>query len=152
MIIHVPQQNTPRRSTELVSLVDVLPTLLELCGLPPLEGLQGRSFAAALNGDNPARPAQRFASGVKGRPNDRALFEDEFHLISTAGPAELFQFTVDPREKNNLAPVLADRLRAMGRTMLDYYSGLSRLPNFQPGTAPIPKDLEEQLRSLGYLQ
>jgi arylsulfatase A-like enzyme len=33
-----------------VSMLDVLPTLLELCGLPPAEASQGRSLAPALRG------------------------------------------------------------------------------------------------------
>ena len=35
----------------LVSAVDLVPTLLDVLGLPPPEGLQGRSFAGALRGE-----------------------------------------------------------------------------------------------------
>ncbi len=39
-----------RRIAEPVAMIDVLPTLLELAGLPPAEVSQGRSLAAALRG------------------------------------------------------------------------------------------------------
>ncbi|MGQ0552440.1 MAG: sulfatase family protein [Planctomycetota bacterium] len=45
-----------RRIAEPVSMIDVLPTLLDLAGLPPAEFSQGRSLAAALRGA-PLAPA-----------------------------------------------------------------------------------------------
>ena len=40
-----------RRVATPVSMIDVMPTLLDLAGLPPLEVQQGRSFAALLRGE-----------------------------------------------------------------------------------------------------
>lgn len=42
---------TPTRHDTLVSSVDLAPTLLDLLGLPPLAGAQGRSLAPLLRGD-----------------------------------------------------------------------------------------------------
>ncbi len=41
-----------RRCAEPVSMIDVLPTILDLAGLPPPEALQGRSLAPYLRGDS----------------------------------------------------------------------------------------------------
>jgi len=45
-----------RRVPEPVSMIDVLPTVLELCGLPPAEICQGRSLAPLLLGRKEALP------------------------------------------------------------------------------------------------
>jgi hypothetical protein len=47
LVVH-PDVAGGRRVTGQVGLVDLAPTLLELAGLPPLEGAPGRSFAASL--------------------------------------------------------------------------------------------------------
>lgn len=59
LIVATPDDR-PRgvRTVALVELLDLYPTLAELCGLPPAPGLEGRSFAVNL-GDAaaPGRPA-----------------------------------------------------------------------------------------------
>jgi arylsulfatase A-like enzyme len=53
LIVHWPGQIAPRLREDLVELVDLYPTLLDLCGIPAPEGtwsLQGRSLAAELLG------------------------------------------------------------------------------------------------------
>ena len=44
---------TPRTIQAPQSLVDLAPTLLDLLGLPPLAGAQGRSLAPLLVGQTP---------------------------------------------------------------------------------------------------
>ena len=49
----------PRRLDELVEFVDIYPTLAELAGLPPPDGVEGSSFAALVRGG--PRPWKRAA-------------------------------------------------------------------------------------------
>jgi arylsulfatase A-like enzyme len=44
-----------RRISAPVGLVDLMPTILELAGIAPVEGLMGKSFAAMLSGEPPDR-------------------------------------------------------------------------------------------------
>lgn len=53
LIIATPEMRTAGRATRsLVELIDLFPTLIELCQLPPVTGLEGRSLAGLLK--NPA--------------------------------------------------------------------------------------------------
>ncbi len=75
LVVH-PDLESGRRVTDQVGLVDLAPTLLDVAGLPPLEGAAGRSFAAALTstrrspqGDRLRRTAGRPAlRGDRGDP------------------------------------------------------------------------------------
>jgi arylsulfatase A-like enzyme len=49
-LISWPGRIQPGRKHQLIEMVDVLPTLLELCGLPIPKPVQGRSFASLLTG------------------------------------------------------------------------------------------------------
>ncbi len=57
LVIRVPGGAAGRRVPEMVSLVDVAPTLLELCGLPPLPEAEGRSLAPFLEPTMEAPPS-----------------------------------------------------------------------------------------------
>jgi iduronate 2-sulfatase len=76
LIVATPDDR-PRgvRTAALVELLDIYPTLIELCGLPPRAKLEGRSFAANLGyPDKPGRAAaisqfpRPWASGRNFRP------------------------------------------------------------------------------------
>lgn len=67
LIVATPDDR-PRgvRTDALVELLDLYPTLVELCGLPPAPGLEGRSFAANLG--DATRPGRDFAFSQFPRP------------------------------------------------------------------------------------
>jgi iduronate 2-sulfatase len=67
LIVALPDQRAKRARTDaIVELVDVYPTLVELCGLRLPTGLEGRSFAATLG--NPRAPARAAAISQFPRP------------------------------------------------------------------------------------
>jgi arylsulfatase A-like enzyme len=51
LLVSWPKHVRPGVYSELIEAVDVLPTVLELCGLPIPDHVQGRSFAALIAGD-----------------------------------------------------------------------------------------------------
>ncbi len=50
LVMSRPDQKAPGRTTEaLVELIDIYPTLVEVCGLPRRQGVEGHSFAPLLD-------------------------------------------------------------------------------------------------------
>ena len=48
LILRAPRMETGQKIQRIMEITDIAPTILELCGLPVPEGIQGNSFAKAL--------------------------------------------------------------------------------------------------------
>ena len=91
------------------------PTLVELCGLPAREGLEGHSLAAQLR--NAAAPRD-WPAITTANQNNHAIRTDRWRYIHYAdGSQELYDMKSDAREWKNLAsdPAHANDLREMAR-------------------------------------
>ncbi len=124
LILAVPGQDNPGRACDrVVELLDMYPTLVELCGLPkPGTGLQGRSLTPLLR-DAQAAWQDRAISAWGRKDGARPALSvrtDRYRYTERADgtPAELVDYRNDPYERNNLVddPAHADvrdRLRAV---------------------------------------
>ena len=84
-----------------VGMLDLFPTLNELCELPEVDGLSGQSIAALLT--DPNRDWKRPALTSHGRGN-HALRSQRWRYIRYAdGGEELYDHANDPNEWTNLA-------------------------------------------------
>lgn len=139
-----------------VSLVDLYPTLLDLCGLPADtvlnergKPLDGRSLRPLL--EDPASgtwsgPAAaltalyRWAKSYPPAEQSYALRSETWRYIRYAnGKEELYDVARDPREWTNLAsdPAQAERIRSFRQDLL------GRLPSSPPPAAPQEADAEQ---------
>ncbi len=141
------------RYRNVMSGVDLAPTILELLGQPPLEPSQGKSHAAALSGRGsitrePVYLETLFPSRAFGWSPLYGL-RDEAHKYIAAPDPELFELAADPLEARNLLPAEPQR-GAPWQKQLE-----ARMASM--GTADVaasdPADAErlERLRSLGYV-
>ncbi|OUS68327.1 arylsulfatase [Paenibacillus sp. MY03] len=142
------------RIPELVSLVDLPPTLLDACGLGVPAHMQGRSVMPLLRGGGVANwPSEVFVQ-ISESQVGRAIRTHRWKYAVTAPQAhpqrdegagryletELYDLYADPYELNNLAGLeshrgVADRLRdALLRRMAE--AG-ETLPHIEPA-APLP--------------
>ena len=82
-----------------VNLLDMYPTLVEMCGLPPKAGLSGISFAPQIEDPSCARPPSITANekGFSIRTNRWR------YIAYHDGSEELYDHDVDPMEWINLA-------------------------------------------------
>jgi arylsulfatase A-like enzyme len=136
------------------SLLDVFPTLLDLAGLDPPEGLQGRSVAAALRGHGPL-PSQELHFALD-RPDRKmtALLAGDWKLVRRLTPSpdtQLFDIAGDSRELYDLS---ADHPEIVARLEANLDGRLRALPGppADAGHLPAEHNVEGQLRELGYLE
>ena len=90
------------RNATPVELLDIYPTLLDLCGLPARGAeLEGVSLRAMLQGGAPSQP--RLARTTAG-PGNQSVRSEGFRFIRYAdGSEELYDLREDPHEWVNLA-------------------------------------------------
>ncbi len=101
LIIVAPGVKAGSRCDRPVNLVDVYPTLVELCGLPHRDELEGKSLKSLL--EDPQAPWDRPSLTTHGR-NNHALRSQRYRYIRYAdGSEELYDHERDPREWTNLA-------------------------------------------------
>ena len=93
------------RSKTPVSQVQVLPTLLELCGLPPVSGLDGASFMQDLRDPTRTRDTTVFAEYNLRTPRAKSMIRrgDFKYSYYTGDMAEMYNLREDPSEMRNLA-------------------------------------------------
>jgi len=135
----------------MVSLIDVFPTILELCGISEPDGLLGRSLAAALAGESPEHRSGYAESDSAydsfGWAQQRAILTDAWKFVSSTKP-ELFDRKLDPKESHNLAVEKPDVVKSMRKELDRIYARMT--PN-----APIriaqSQETMKRLESLGYV-
>ena len=84
-----------------VSLLDIYPTLVELCGLPAVKTLEGTSLAPLLK--NPGAVWDHVALTTMGYKNHTVRTERWRYIRYADGSEELYDHAADPREWKNLA-------------------------------------------------
>lgn len=122
---------------------DVAPTVLELCGLQPLEGASGASFAASLSEGAPAPQRgpiyleSEYAALRFGWSTLRGLIDGRWKYVHSPAPA-LYDLEADPAESQNrieAEPAVAERLRAALAARVA--AGRARAARARPVEGPV---------------
>ncbi len=156
LIVRLPSRaDAGQVRDESVSHVDLLPTILDLVGLPSLEKVQGRTLTPLIAGkhvqwDRPVYSESLYPLLHYGWAPLRALRTDRFKLID-APRAELYDLAQDPAEDDNLHGRDPNRAEEMAAALGDLRHRIES--GERPGgTKP---DIDERtlarLRSLGYV-
>lgn len=156
LIIAAPQGVAGGRVEERVSLVDVLPTVLELLEIEIPTGVQGRSLAHHLTGANaepPSRQREVYAETLSPRlarnwGELRALFVGDHKYVHGPRP-ELYDLASDPREQHDLVaeqPEVASGLRVR----LERFVRQHAVEGLDASTT-LDDEGARQLQALGYL-
>ena len=139
-----------------VSHIDLAPTMLELAGVDPGPGWQGRSLAEAIRtgGEPTARPIAMEIAGEPKMPpvRQRAIRDGRHKLISSFDDPRwveaLYDLEADPDERRNLArrmPDVAGRLRATLRDLVAEEAETVAIAGDEDD------EIADRLRELGYL-
>src|SRR5690606_17288178 len=140
-----PRHRVVERMT---STVDFAPSILEICGVAPIDGIHGRSWhRLALGHDDPAwRTSLYYAYDYERQfpytPNVRAVRTERWKLIryphGDGGPdrhkGDLFDLASDPEERRNRIddPELADLVGELDAELQRLQRQLGALPDRMP--------------------
>jgi arylsulfatase A-like enzyme len=165
LVVHVPGWDGARVHADPAGQLDLLPTLLELLGLPREGLLLGRSLAPLLRGESlPPRPifAERrdLTSGEVARPPTPALAGEEYAVadgpwLAVLGAARgdaLFDLRADPRGERDVSADEPDEMGRMRGLVDAWRATQAALGSLGATTEPgaIDPALLEALRALGY--
>jgi arylsulfatase A-like enzyme len=97
-----------------VELLDIYPTLIDLCGLPKKPELQGQSLKPLLA--NPSAPWDKPALTDDG-PDKASVRTEQYRYSRFPDGEELYDHTKDPNEWHNLAgdPKLVGQKQALAK-------------------------------------
>jgi arylsulfatase A-like enzyme/Tfp pilus assembly protein PilF len=131
-----------------LGIIDVTATLLEIAGLSS-QGIDGRSIAAALGAtrivDRSVYAETQYPRLHFGWSDLASAVEGRYHYIRAPRP-ELFDVSVDPQERANIASTRATTASAL-RTWVERTSAASTGGD----PADVPADVRERLKALGYV-
>ena len=134
LIIHVPEKlggNTKAKTCKRpVSLLDLYPTLIELCGLPKNPRIDGRSIAPLVRNPKAAWP---YPALITHSPHwhgpNHAVRSEHFHYIHYGkGGEELYEVARDPHQWHNLAN---DPAHATTKAQLKQWLPKKNAPHFR---------------------
>ena len=151
LIVRTPWGLRGHRSQQ-ASGVDIMPTVLDLLGLPPQDGLDGRSLALALL--DPGTPADTLAYSETyfpryhfGWQHLRGVRSLRYKYIDAPQP-ELYDLQQDPGETNNI-------YKAFSRRAEDLRLQMDALTKEGAAAAPERRSLDpdtlQRLAALGYV-
>lgn len=124
-------------------LFDILPTLCDMTGVAPPQGIEGRSVAPVWRGDAYAARDSIFLAYEGGQ---RAIRDDRWKLIRYPhiNHTQLFDLQNDPHETNNLAEEEGQTTRV--NSMLDeMQQWQQKVGDHQPLTSANPKPMFKDL-------
>lgn len=144
LVVHAPQKLTPRVEDYPTELVDVVPTVLALCGAESHPNFQGRDVLAAARPPLEGRTLFFHTENPLSRA-DGLLHQGRWKFIRDrhTGVEELFDLQGDPQERLNLVAIerplakqLAATLTEWRARQLAYYHFPQYFQKFYPPRAP----------------
>jgi arylsulfatase A-like enzyme len=159
LIIKTPGGPQGKQSDAVVSLVDVMPTILVRLGLPIPGQARGRDLFKTFEGKSLSggaallEHAGNYILGVV-TPRYKYIYHRRTKDIYPSypmkkGKEELYDLVEDPGEKHNLIAKKPELAKEMGLLLKKLRSGKKK---FKSSQAKIDRETEEMLRSLGYTE
>lgn len=123
---------TPRTSTQMVTVQDVLPTLLRAASLRPAQNLDGRDMWAAIRHGRSQPVSDYVIQATKGGAQDEAIYRYPWKLIRKAGaPQALYNVAIDPTEDTDLADRHPEIVKALSAALTAFPRGPSTQVSIQ---------------------
>ena len=163
-LVHVPLLVKPAAKHSItrsvveaqVSLIDLMPTIVDMAGESCPAFFEGQSFLQMIT--STAAPAHRTTVSERVHLSEQqfAMRDDTFSYIfrPESGGRELYNWHDDPRERTNLADAQPEAADALHTQLMEYISQREeRAKDMAPRRGiDLRSDLSKILRSLGYLR
>jgi arylsulfatase A-like enzyme len=143
-----------RRVDGLVSLLDLMPSLLALAKAPSVPGLAGRPLPGlGLGGTEQGAEAVFAWASLKG-PRARAVRTARYKLIEPpeGNRTELYDLVQDPGEKRNLAESDKTLSEQLASRLSAHVAALAEMGPPRAATTKVGEDMRDRLRALGYVR
>jgi arylsulfatase A-like enzyme len=156
LIMWIPSGPKGQVIRQQVRLLDLMPTILELCGCPASDGLMGTSMASLLQKGESEYDGREIISEMRRDPWHRiAVRTESFKYIwdsKKPDQPELYDLRMDPGEKQNVR----DRFpQEVIRFQASVDAHRLRVAATEPAIAApelkVDEDVARRLRDLGYL-
>lgn len=150
LVVRLPEVRSGRRVDRVVSLVDLMPTVLALAGASEPMGVQGEDLGPILAGGDLPGSGTAYSSGVKWRPGLRSVRTRDAKILESEGGRHLlFDLEADPGETVPASSV--EKQEELERLLAAYARRLEHGLSFEPKAATMDRRTEQRLRALGYL-
>ncbi len=124
---------TPRVVTQIAAHIDLMPTLLDLCGVAPPKDVKfdGRSLRPLLEGNAANWPERMlFSHNVRGSqavgPTPGAVRSQQYRAVNEGKGWELFDMVADPGQKMNIAKEQPETLKRMTAAYDEWFRDVTR--------------------------
>lgn len=158
--LHVPllvrkplAKDAGRRISPLVSLVDLMPTLLSAAGIEAPPGILGRDFSALVRGEPWSETEAVFASAVNGHPRIQSVRTRSHKLVWNGDgvAVELYDLGADPMECRDVSEEERAALARMEAALREHLERNESRGTLTPAEAPLDDEIRERLKALGYV-
>ena len=166
LILSAPQSPLPqgRVCGSPPSLLDVLPTLVELCGLPQTRQTPRGLSLVPLLAEPLTTPAAFEERGLLFTSRYKAAHPEQLNIALRQGNYKLlrhwkdqrdalYNVAADPLETDDISGQRPELARALGRALEDAYRASTRdvVGDDQAAPGTIPQDVLDNLHKMGYL-
>jgi choline-sulfatase len=149
-----------RRVPGPVGVIDVMPTILDLLGMPIPPGIAGVSLAPQMRPGDPPPPVQRvlFSENTRYNTYRLAARARRFKAMWEGPGLEIFDLDRDPTERQSItSPALATHARFLQLQFEEQCrqqrAQIDAASSARPAPAALPDpDLERRLRAMGYIE
>jgi arylsulfatase A-like enzyme len=148
LIVSDPRKPGGSRVQEQVALIDVMPTVLDLLGLPAPSGVQGTSLVPLLSGRS-SRGAEPYAFSEAG-PEKWMARCGGWKLIRDGGKYSLFDLSADPGETRDLAAEKPGVVYRMAQELLRWRTATRTGGSPDKVHVALTPEMKEKLKEAGY--
>jgi len=157
LLVKYPGRNGGQRDESFVSQVDMLPTVLDIAGIPDPPNLAGTSLRKISSRDSRplvsvSYPAENYGklNPQYRRTEEAMLFGGKKLIVSSLGKREIFDLSKDCKEENNLYQSGGTEAKML-TTILEEWNKTVPASQFN-NTFSGDRGTIERLKSLGYVQ